>query len=292
MFEPIKSSFRTRLKYMYITQAKTTAPPGHRRHGPNEYAYQNLCSAYQYTVYTVLSGSSIRVHHQPRLSLDWSIPWRHGNMCLPCWWCTVPFNSRDSSLTYSRAARAIILSRHRIRWSSGTYDGPQVHVPSASSNACCNTELLWFYGMDTTGVFHPADPVYVFFHNAYLKVVELIKTGILPEVLRKWNTALHHAPTDIATTEQPPEMGRYCGKPCDTDDISCTSGHCRRKHFHRSCLKLRRAPKTWKCGVQKKLNITIASNLLHLLYIISHHVFLITSSYWCINVSSKFWHFH
>ena len=55
------------------------------------------------------------------------------------------------------------------------------------------------------------DPV--FFHNAYLKVVEFIKTGVLPELLGKWYTAPRHTPTDVATTEQPPELGCYCGKP-------------------------------------------------------------------------------
>ena len=89
------------------------------------------------------------------------------------------------------------------------------------------------------------DPV--FFHNAYLKVVELIKTGVLPELLGKWYTAPRHTPTDAATTEHPPELGCYCGKPGDTNDITCTSGQCMRKYFHRSCLKLIRVPKTWKC---------------------------------------------
>ncbi|KAM3619822.1 uncharacterized protein V6R79_014096 [Siganus canaliculatus] len=87
------------------------------------------------------------------------------------------------------------------------------------------------------------DPV--FFHNAYLKVYELIKTGILPELLGKWYTAPHHISTDTAATVQPPEMGCCCGQPSDSDDISCTSGQCKRKHFQRSFLKLKREPMQW-----------------------------------------------
>lgn len=73
------------------------------------------------------------------------------------------------------------------------------------------------------------DPV--FFHNAYLKVVEFSKTGVLLELLGKLYTAPRHTPTptDTTTTEQPSEMGYYCGKPRDTDDITCTSGQCRQK---------------------------------------------------------------
>lgn len=90
-----------------------------------------------------------------------------------------------------------------------------------------------------------------FFDNGYLKVVDFIRTGILPELLGKWFTVPRLSAT--ATSEKTPE-GCYCGKPTGNADnlLSCTSEQCKRKHFHKSCLKLSRVPKTWKCLECKK----------------------------------------
>ena len=89
------------------------------------------------------------------------------------------------------------------------------------------------------------DPL--FFHDAYGKVVNFIKTGVLPELLGKWYTAPRLTPIDTTATKQPHEAGCYCGQPAGIDVIICTSGNCRRKHFHKTCLKLTRVPKTWRC---------------------------------------------
>ncbi|XP_038563448.1 uncharacterized protein LOC119894834 [Micropterus salmoides] len=158
-----------------------------------------------------------------------------------------PFNSRDCSLAESCKHPSFCLGLREDGTMSLKTDHKfmyqvqvQMHVATVSY---CDF-MVW-----TPQEFFiqriQYDPV--FFPNAYLKVAEFIKTGVLPELLGKWYTAPRHSHTDRATTEQPPEMGCYCGKPCDTDGIACTSGQCRRKHFHRSCLKLSRVPKTWKC---------------------------------------------
>ncbi|XP_056457578.1 uncharacterized protein LOC130391456 [Gadus chalcogrammus] len=89
------------------------------------------------------------------------------------------------------------------------------------------------------------DPL--FFHDAYGKVVNFIKTGVLPELMGKWYTAPRLTPIDTTATKQPHEAGCYCGQPAGTDVIICTSGNCRRKRFHKTCLKLTRVPKTWRC---------------------------------------------
>ena len=89
------------------------------------------------------------------------------------------------------------------------------------------------------------DPL--FFHDAYGKVVNFIKTGVLTELLGKWYIAPRLTPIDTTATKQPHEAGCYCGHPAGTDVIICTSGNCRRKHFHKTCLKLTRVPKTWRC---------------------------------------------
>lgn len=129
-----------------------------------------------------------------------------------------------------------------------------------------------------------------FFQNAYKQVVLFIKTGVFPELLGKWyskprhtstTTATEHhhnnAPTPTTTTKQsqnaptattstahhhnaPTAMGCYCGKPREiSDEVTCTAGNCVRKYFHRSCLKLTRVPKTWKCVDCKKRCVVIES---------------------------------
>ena len=90
-----------------------------------------------------------------------------------------------------------------------------------------------------------------FFDDAYLRVVNFIRTGILPELLGKWFTVPRLSPT--ATYETTPE-GCYCGMPADNPDnvLSCTSKQCKRKHFHKSCFNLSRIPKRWICLECKK----------------------------------------
>lgn len=84
-----------------------------------------------------------------------------------------------------------------------------------------------------------------FFDQAYLSMEEFIRTGILPELLAKWFTVPR--PSSTATADLAPE-GCYCGKPIDNADIlSCVAKTCKRKHFHRSCLKLTRVPTFWMC---------------------------------------------
>lgn len=91
----------------------------------------------------------------------------------------------------------------------------------------------------------------IFFDEAYLKVVNFIKTGVLPELLGKWFTVPRlSAPV---TSENTP-VGCYCGGPVDNADnvLSCSSEQCKRKYFHKSCLKLIRVPKNWTCYECKK----------------------------------------
>ena len=88
-----------------------------------------------------------------------------------------------------------------------------------------------------------------FFDEAYLRVEEFIKTGVLPELLGKWFTVPRLSSANFETAPE----GCYCGNPIDEADIlSCTSGQCKRKKFHKSCLKLSRVPKSWKCVECKK----------------------------------------
>lgn len=89
-----------------------------------------------------------------------------------------------------------------------------------------------------------------FFDEAYTRVEEFIRTGVLPELLGKWFTVPHLSSS--ANLEKAPE-GCYCGNPVDdTDILSCTSEQCKRKCSHKSCLKLSRVPKSWKCVECKK----------------------------------------
>uniref|UniRef100_A0A671VR44 YqaJ viral recombinase domain-containing protein n=1 Tax=Sparus aurata TaxID=8175 RepID=A0A671VR44_SPAAU len=50
----------------------------------------------------------------------------------------------------------------------------------------------------------PYDPV--LFDDAYVKVENFIKTGVLPELLGKWYTAPRFTPRDTAVTNQAPEV--------------------------------------------------------------------------------------
>ncbi|XP_077080747.1 uncharacterized protein LOC143733086 [Siphateles boraxobius] len=169
-----------------------------------------------------------------------------------------PFNSRDRSLNESCRDSSFCLgigedgtmalkTDHKFMYQVQA----QMHVSTVSY---CDF-IVW-----TPQEFFIQRIMYdpVFFHNAYLKVVEFIKTGVLPELLGKWYTAPRHTHPNTTTTEQPSEMGCYCGKPRDTDDITCTSGQCKRKHFHKSCLKLSRVPKTWKCVECRRKRVVLA----------------------------------
>ena len=88
-----------------------------------------------------------------------------------------------------------------------------------------------------------------------MRVEEFIRTGVLPEVLSKWFTVPRLS--SRGNFETAPE-GCYCGNPSGNKDIlSCTSEQCKRKHFHKSGLKLSRGPNSWKCvecNKQTKLN--------------------------------------
>ena len=109
-----------------------------------------------------LPGEGIRVHHQPRTPLDWSITWWCGFLHLPWRWCfrdKMPLQNQEL-LSHWKLQGFLILSWHRRGWGHGTETHPQVHVSSAGTNAHCRGELLWLPGVDTTGSFHPANFVW------------------------------------------------------------------------------------------------------------------------------------
>ncbi len=89
-----------------------------------------------------------------------------------------------------------------------------------------------------------------FFDEAYLKVEAFIKTGILPELLGKWVTVPRLSSCDA--TDQ--ADGCYCGNPNNDEVLACISKICKRKFFHKACLKLTRVPKKWMCVECRKLS--------------------------------------
>ncbi len=117
-------------------------------------------------------SKGFRVYYQPRTTLDWSITWWCGFLCLPwrrCFRNKMPLQNQ-ALLSHGKLQGSIILSWHRRGWGHVTETQPQVHVSSAGTNACCRGELLWLYGLDTTGSFHPANPMW---------------SGLLPWCLRQ-----------------------------------------------------------------------------------------------------------
>lgn len=89
-----------------------------------------------------------------------------------------------------------------------------------------------------------------FFENAYRKVCEFLTRCILPEMIGKAFTAPRSSNEPMAIAVPSVGIGCYCGEPVvDRDDmLSCTSDFCKRKKFHKSCLKVKKATKTWKCA--------------------------------------------
>ncbi|XP_077063316.1 uncharacterized protein LOC143715422 isoform X2 [Siphateles boraxobius] len=223
-------------------------------------AHQYLFTVYLYTLYTFQFKASGFVINP---DLPWIGATPDGQVTCTCHGEGVleikcPFNSRDRSLNESCRDSSFCLgigedgtmalkTDHKFMYQVQA----QMHVSTVSY---CDF-IVW-----TPQEFFIQRIMYdpVFFHNAYLKVVEFIKTGVLPELLGKWYTAPRHTHPNTTTTEQPSEMGCYCGKPRDTDDITCTSGQCKRKHFHKSCLKLSRVPKTWKCVECRRKRVVLA----------------------------------
>lgn len=93
----------------------------------------------------------------------------------------------------------------------------------------------------------------VFFNETYSGVEKFIKTRILPELLGKYYTVPR--PVVSPTSEQQPQSGCYCGEPAGEPEnvVICASKQCKRGHFHRSCLRLTRVPKVWKCYECRKI---------------------------------------
>ena len=203
----------------------------------------------QYTVYLQVVPSGLIINPE----LPWIGASPDGMVTCTCHGDGVleikcPYNSKDCSLSESceDSSFCLVMGEEGVKTLKTDHKymyqvQAQMHVAEVSY---CDFIVWTQHNQEVFTQRIPYDPV--FFHNAYPRVVEVIKTGVLPELLGKWFTAPRHSPTDTAATEQTPEMGCYCGKADDTD-IICTSGHCRRKQFHKSCLKLVRVPKTWKC---------------------------------------------
>lgn len=178
-------------------------------------AYQYLFTVYLYIVYTFQVKASGFIINP---DLPWIGASPDGMVTCTCHGDGVleikcPFNSRDRSLNESCRDSSFCLcigedgtmelkTDHKFMYQVQV----QMHVSMVSY---CDF-IVW-----TPQEFFiqriKYDPV--FFHNAYLEVVEFIKTRVLPELLGKWYTAPRHTPTHTTTTEEPSEMGCYCGKP-------------------------------------------------------------------------------
>ena len=152
--------------------------------------------------------------------------------------CSLTESCKDSSFCLGIGEEGVMALRHIHKYMFQVQ--AQMHIAEVSY---CDF-LVWTpQEVFTQRILY--DPL--FFHDAYGKVVNFIKTWVLPELLGKWYTAPRLTPIDTTATKQPHEAGCYCGQPAGTDVIICTSGNCRRKHFHKTCLKLTRVPKTWRC---------------------------------------------
>ena len=88
----------------------------------------------------------------------------------------------------------------------------------------------------------------LFFTNAVAVVREFYIKCILPELLGKWYTLTRH--------QLNKECHGYCYCGADIvegDMIECSSGICKIKLFHRKCLNLTNARKSWKCPACSKI---------------------------------------
>ena len=151
-----------------------------------------------------LPGEGIRVHHQPRTPLDWSITWWCGFLHLPWRWCfrdkmplqktrncSLTESCKDSSFCLGIGEDGVMAQRHIHKYMFQVQ--VQMHIAEVSY---CDF-LVWTpQEVFTQRIVY--DPL--FFHDAYGKVVNFIKTGVLPELLGKWYTAPRLTP--IATKQR------------------------------------------------------------------------------------------
>ncbi|MED6290876.1 hypothetical protein CHARACLAT_017880 [Characodon lateralis] len=133
-----------------------------------------------------------------------------------------------------------------------TEDKSQIHVTSSSPNAGVQyCDLVVWSPTETFIQRIQFDDV--FFSETYSRVVQFIKTRLLPELLGKYYTV----PRTVVspTSEKQPHSGCYCGEPqgAPEDVVICASKLCKRGHFHSSCLQMTRVPKVWKCYECRKI---------------------------------------